>query len=520
MASLSIDELLKPDAFSHEVAQLQLRETHISWVVLTGRFAYKIKKPVKLDFIDASTLERRRHYCHEELRLNRRLAPELYLDVVTIVRTKGTVVVAGEGPAIEYAVRMRQFAASDELPELLAANDVAVTDLAALGELLAQFHLDACVAPTDEAPQRTLQAWDSVLDNLAQLRAHLGPLAHSQSLDPLVDWTHESLQVLTPILQLRERRGFTREGHGDLHAANIVRVQKRLLPFDCIEFDPALRWIDTINDVSFLVMDLVAHERADLAFAMLSRYLQVTGDYEGVRALPFYATYRALVRAKVDAVRAEHTPARAAEFRNRQERRIEAAGYWTEQRSPALIIMHGPSGSGKSWLSERLIPELPAICVRSDLERKRLAGIAVADAATADVDQGIYTSQSRHETYRRLADCAEACCVAGLNVVIDATFLESAHRELFRALAQRSGASYVIVSCHADRATLEQRILQRNAGGRDPSDATIAVLDTQLSEMRPLCAGEEQYVVSFDTAEPGATQRVIGKIRRLMQTAV
>jgi uncharacterized protein len=517
MESLSIQELLRPDAFPHEVGQLTLRETHISWVILTGPFAYKIKKPIKLDFIDASTLQQRRHYCSEELRLNRRLALDLYVDVVAITRSNDRIVVAGDGPAIEYAVRMRQFAASDELPELLANRGVDVTALTALGELLAHFHLHAAVARPEDAHQWMEQSQRSVLDNLAQLAARIGRLEPSADLGRLADWTRETMEGLEPIFQNRERRGFIRESHGDLHAANIVRVRGQLLPFDCIEFDPQLRWIDVVNDVAFLVMDLVAWERADLAFAMLSRYLEVTGDYDGMRVLPFYAAYRALVRAKVDATSAEAVPAQADEFCDHLQRRIRAANHWIEQRPTAIVIMHGPSGSGKSWLSERLIPELRAIRVRSDLERKRLAGTAVTDSAAADVHQGIYAPQFSHHTYRRLAECTEACCLAGLNVVVDAAFLESDDRKRFSALAQRLGAAYVIVSCQAGRATLQRRILQRDAAKRDASDATIAVLDAQLSQMLPFEHSEQQHVVSFEANEPDAFQRLVGKIGRLMR---
>ncbi len=516
MARLSIQDLLRPEAFPHEVRQLQLRETHISWVVLTGLFVYKIKKPVKLDFIDASTLELRRHYCSEELRLNRRLAPDLYLDVVPIASTSNGVVVNKGGPAIEYAVRMRQFATADELPKLLAAHRVDVSDMTVLGELLARFHLQSAVAPPGNA---TSAVYDSVLGNAMQLTAHAGPLDASARLDDLVVRTQEALHVLSTTFQLRQQDGFVRECHGDLHAANVVRLQGRLLPFDCIEFDPALRWIDVINDISFLVMDLMARERPDLAFAMLSRYLEVTGDYEGVRLLPFYAAYRALVRAKIDALSAEHAPDRAEDFRNRLQRRIRIADHWMQRRAGALVIMHGPSGSGKSWLSERLVQPLSAIRIRSDVERKRLAGIDVADSASAEVAHGIYSPQFSRRTYSRLVVCAEACCRAGVNVIVDAAFLDSSERERFRAVAERTAASYVIVSCQADRATLAARIRERDLGQRDASDASLVVLDDQLSRMQPFDAGEQQYVVSFDAREGLAIQHVIAEIAQRSRTA-
>lgn len=510
---LAIQELLKAEAFPHAVTRLELRETHISWVVLTGPYAYKIKKPVRFDFIDASTLERRRQLCEEELRLNRRLAPDLYIGIVVISHDDGRLTVGGHGKVIEYAVQMQQFDVSAELPQLLAHSDVSAAEIAALGELLARFHLQAATAPARDVPQKTEQMYDSVLGNLAQLLTHLGPFAPAPELGRLVDWTHDNAHDLEPIFQMRERGGFVRECHGDLHAANIARWHDRLVAFDCIEFDPRLRWIDVINDVAFLVMDLVSRQRADLAFLLLSRYLEITGDYEGVRVLPFYAVYRALVRAKIDAITAENVPAREAELRARLQHRIRAAAGWMSPRQPTLILMHGPSGSGKSWMSERLVPEVRAIRIRSDVERKRLAGIGALESAAAAVRQGIYSAQFSHRTYSRLADCAENCLGAGLNVIVDAAFLEAADREVFRTLARHSGAGFLIVSCQADPISLAAHVLERAARHDDPSDATLAVLDRQLREIQPFEASERECVIPIEVTQPDAVQRVADTIR-------
>ena len=510
---LDIRELLRPEAFPHGVEQLELRETHISWVVRTGPFAYKIKKPVKLDFIDAATLQRRLFLCEEELRLNRRLAPELYIDIVPIVRTADGLFVSGRGQIVDYAVRMHQFAASDELPALLESEAVDVTQLTALGETLARFHMQAAVAPPKRTPERTQRMYDSVLGNLAQLLTHLDSPQPAAQLGRLVDWTHDRADALEPIFQMREQSGFVRECHGDLHAANIVRLVDRLVPFDCIEFDPDLRWIDVISDIAFLVMDLASHGRTDLAFALLSRYLEVTGDYDGVRVLPFYAVYRALVRAKVDALMVEKVPARATEFRDRLQQRVRAAQSWSAPAPPSLILMRGLSGSGKSWLSAQLVPALRAVRVRSDLERKRLAGIEASDSATAAVREGIYTREFGHRTYSRLADCAESCLRSGLSVIVDAAFLEVTDRQLFRALAARLSVPYAIVSCEADPITLAQRVDERSKKHKDASDATLSVLDTQLREVQPFELAEQPCVIHVDTDEPHAVQRVIEEIR-------
>ncbi len=259
---LQINELLRAEAFVHPVSQLELRETAISWVVLTGSLAYKIKKPVKFDFIDTSTLERRLHYCKEELRLNRRLASDLYLDVVPISRVDGQALVGNApGLAIEYAVRMKQFERRQELSNLLQNTEVPVGEIEALAELLARFHLDAPSSSWSGVPKNTEQMYEAILGNLNQLLAYVRQLEPLPGLGRLVDWTHDTARVLEASFQSREQSGFVRECHGDLHCANIVRYHGRLVPFDCIDFDPHLRWIDVINDVAFLVMDLVGHNR-------------------------------------------------------------------------------------------------------------------------------------------------------------------------------------------------------------------------------------------------------------------
>jgi uncharacterized protein len=508
-----ISELRRPDAFPHAVGDVTVRETHISWVLLTGPFAYKVKKPVKFEFIDASTLERRRHYCEEELRLNKRFAPDLYVDVVAITRDGDRVLVGGRGTVVEYAVRMQQFSAADELPMLLARNDVDVDELAALGESLAQFHSRAAVSAWTGAAEKTRAMYESVFGNLAQLRAHAGPIESRADLERLIDWTHASARALQQTLPERERAGFVRECHGDLHAANVVRLHGRLVPFDCIEFDPRLTWIDVINDIAFLVMDLISRERADLAFALLSRYLELTGDYDGVRALPFYAAYRALVRAKVDALGAEQVRSQEEELRDRVQRRMRAAIAWTEQGRPTLILMHGVSGSGKSWLSRRLIPELHAIRVRSDLERKRLAGVEASAHVPAGIRQGIYAPQLSRRTYERLAECAESCLRAGFNTIVDAASLDMTHREILRAVADRLGVRWVIVSCQADHATLAARVTKRSIARGDASDATLAVLDAQLRELQPFTAPEVQRVIPIDTNGPGAVTAAVNAFR-------
>lgn len=507
---LRIEELLVPSAFPHAVTELRLVETHISWVVLTGTLAYKIKKPLELDFIDTSTLERRRRYCEEEVRLNRRLAPELYLRVVPITRAGGTARVEGNGEAVEYAVCLKQFPADAELPVLLECDQVSLPEMIRLGETLAHFHLQAPELSGEHAPDATQRMYDTVLANLEQLLEYTEQHRMTPELRWLWDWTRQAIDEHEATFEQRVRDHRIRDCHGDLHAANIVRFEGRLVPFDCIDFDPQLRSIDVINDIAFLIMDLHGYRRDDFAAGLLSRYLEITGDYEGIRLLPFYAVYRALVRAKVDAIAAEQSPHLADNYTERMRRRVRTALELTQRPRPILLLMHGVSGSGKSWLSEQLVAPLRAIRLRSDVERKRLLR---APSTTTGFKQGNYAPAMSHRVYARLTDCAESCLQAGFNVIVDAAFLDASDRELLLSLADRMVVRCAFVSCSADPTTLLERVAARAEHGADPSEADESVLRSQLRDFVPLNAQQQHRVITVDTRDADAVEQVVNAVR-------
>ncbi len=507
------EELLRPSAFPHPVTRLEMRQTNISFVILTGPFAYKIKKRVKLEFIDTSTLALRQYLCEEELRLNRPLAADLYLDVVAITRDAAGLRIAGQGEIIDYAVRMRQFEASQELSELLNRAEVSAQEFIDLAKRLAQFHANAPRASTDADYPHTAHLRDAVLGTLDILLSHLDADVKLPELKFLADWTRDYLRDSLSQLRLREALGFIRECHGDLHARNVVRWRGELVPFDCLEFDPKLRWIDVMNDVAFLVMDLAAHNRKDLEFAFLNAYLEHTGDYDGVRHLCFYAVYRALVRAMVDGLGAQSEPAHRQEFQRRLRVRVKTAAAFVNRFSPALIIMHGLSGSGKSWLSEQLILQIGAVRVRSDLERQRLAG-SQAPAIHGGLEQGPYDPAMSRRAYARLLECAESCLSAGVKTIVDAAFLVGAERRLFRDFAVRKGLPFMIVMCEADRGVLAERIKKRQQLHVDPSEANVDVLDWQLQHTEPLSAEERSHVIVVETTAPNACRQACAAIRK------
>jgi aminoglycoside phosphotransferase family enzyme/predicted kinase len=489
-------------AYPHATRDIGCVETHISWVLLTGDYAYKVKKPVRLGFLDFSTLERRRRFCIEELRVNRRTAPDLYLDVVPIGRGPDGIAVGLE-PALEYAVKMRQFPHAARLDRRLQRNALSRAGARELAATVARFHgaLPARTGVSNE-PRRT--TWPAI-KNFRHIEPARFDGAVQGRLAGLEAWTEGQAERLRETILQRAADGHVRECHGDLHLENIVWLDGRFVLFDAIEFNPELRWIDTANDIAFLVMDLAARRRGDLAFDVLNAWLEDTGDYAGLAVMRFYLVYRSMVRAVVAGIRQAQaaTPAETS-FRPAAERYIDLAAELADPPPPRLLLMHGFSGSGKSWLSERLVGALPALRVRSDLERKRLAGPAAGGQGGAGIDAGLYAADVTAQTYKAVARHCAAGLRAGFSMIADATFLRRDQRQRFIDLAAELGVPVGIALCEADRDTLRQRIRQRRAGAADPSDADLAVLEHQLRSHEPLSAQERRRLQVVEAASVDA----------------
>ncbi len=511
-----IAALCRPAAFDHPAEHPELIETHISAVILAGDWAYKIKKPVDLGFLDFSTLERRRHFCEEELRLNRRLAPDLYRDVVPVVAGPDGPRFGGPGRPVEYAVRMRRFDQSAQLDRQLEAGALAARDMDEIAAHIAQFHGDAAVAPADSdwgtpsAVRRPVQA------NFETLRPALAGTGLAATLARLEAWTGERADVLTPVFGRRRDDGRVRECHGDLHLRNMARIDGRIVAFDGIEFEPALRWIDVASDSAFLLMDLTSRDRPDLGWRFMNGWLSATGDYDCLAVLDWYVCYRHLVRAKVDAIRLGQEgvgPAERARLAGRIERHLDLAERVGAPSQGALLITHGLSGSGKSRLARRLGAALPAVVLRSDVERKRLHGLAPLESRAQGVRQGLYSEDASDRTYRRLADLADALLRLGRTVIVDAAFLERTRRDSFLALARARGVAGLVLAVEAPRATLEARVARRAEHGRDASDAGPAVLAAQYAQREELASDEWSSAIAVDTSRPLDLDRLMAEIR-------
>lgn len=494
--------------------RVRLFETHISWVLVAGEYAYKLKKAVRFDFLDFSSLDARRFYCEEELRLNRRLAPQLYLEVVGITGTVAHPVIGGAGVAIEYAVRLRAFEQEALWSYRIESDLVTPEEADALAMKIARFHHAARFAPSR-------CSWGSVatLQGIAaaNLRAICGLARNAEqgrNLLDLTDWIMAQHRKLHGTFHQRKLRGFIRECHGDLHVRNILTQSGSVEVFDCIEFNESLRWIDVMNDIAFICMDLEFHARADLAARILNQYLEVTGDYEGVPVLRYYEVQRALTRCKVALLQAAQSGAGAQDARACKREGLKylaSAVKSIKRRRPAIMITHGYSGSGKSSFSRCLVGLTGAICLRSDLERKRIAGIDRSSRAGVAPGSDLYGAHSTRMTYERLHILCRHLIESGWPVIIDAAFLKIEQRHLFEHLAADLRVPFFIFDIHAAESTIRSRLIMREKGDQDPSDAGIAVLARQLADSEPLSDEETRHVVAVDL-ESGLSNSRMRKI--------
>lgn len=506
-----------PAAFDHPAGAVEWIETHISWLVLAGDFVYKFKKPLKLDFLDFSTPALRRGACEEELRINRRTAPALYLGLVALTGTAHSLQLqpAEAAPAdAEPAVRMRRFAQEALLSHLLEQQRLLPSHIDALAQQVAQFHASAAVATPQQGWGTAQAAVAPVQDCLAALQPLVAQAVPDMgpALRQLAQWCASQGTALAPVFLQRLQSGRVRECHGDLHLANLVLIDGQPQLFDAIEFNPALRWIDCVADIAFLAMDLEARGRTDLAWRFLNAWLEHTGDYAGLQVLQYYRVYRALVRARVAGLRLAQVEGegevggegvgdkRAASLRE-VRRYLALALRFTEPRTVELWLAHGFSGAGKSTQSQALIAERGVVRVRADVERKRLFGLS-PQASSAAVRGGIYTAAASQRTHEALAQAARWALGAGHTVLVDATFLNPAMRQCFMALAAQAQVRCRILSFEAPLAVLRERVRSRQLAGGDASEASVQVLESQWAAAQPLSPAEEALTVHVDTTRP------------------
>lgn len=509
-----IDALRESSLYPHSAEHWQLIETHISWIVLSGAYAYKIKKPLDLGFIDCTTLDRRKFFCEEELRLNSRLAPELYLAVVPITGTAQKPQLGGPGKAFEYAVKMRRFPSQALLSDVVANGRLQPSHIDQLVVKVADFHSKIPAAETASHYGKPEHIHAPVRQNFVQIRERIEHQQHFKWVATLEAWADSEYQRCYRYFESRKQQGFVRECHGDMHLGNIALIDNVPVIFDGIEFNAELYWVDVISEVAFLFMDLEDHGKRDYAYRFLNGYLELTGDYSGLQVLRYYLAYRAMVRAKIAIIRHSQSPEgeRQDLARSEFERYMQLALRYTQPQAPFLLITHGLSGSGKSTLSAPLAERLGAIRIRSDRERQRLLGKGKGPNEAAKIAAGVYSADATSHIYTVLEGLAAEVLEAGLPVIVDATFLTRSQREPFRVMATRVGVPLRILNFYADPAVLRQRIAVRQREGRDISEADVSVLEHQLANYAGLDDDEQSDTLLIDTNEPCNNDEVASQL--------
>ena len=485
-----------PAFYDHNVKEVTVLQTHISWVFLTGEYAYKVKKPMDFGFLDFTTLERRKHFCEEEIRLNGRLT-DLYLEAVAITGTPEQPVLNGSGDAIEYAVKMRQFNQDQLIDKLLKQDQLTNDHIDEMADQIAAFHQQ--IAVSDETnPIGSAESVNApVIQNFDQLDPLIEDAESRAQLSRLRSWSEQEYQRIENILEQRKQHGYIRECHGDMHLGNMALIDNHIAIFDGIEFNDEFRWIDVYSEIGFLYMDLYDRGAKAYAHRLLNRYLERSGDYAGLQVLRFYLVYRAMVRAKIASFRLmqpDLSDTEKAEVLQQYHSYTSLAESFTIPHKPAIYITHGVSGSGKTTISQQMLETMNLIRVRSDIERKRLFNLeAEADSESA-LDSGIYDTEATAKTYQRLAELAETITCAGHSVIVDATFLQKQDRELFKSLADKQQLDFYIVVADTDPSELEARLRQRQQQGDDASEANIDVLRKQLASRMPIEGDESRYI--------------------------
>lgn len=484
-----------------------LIETHISWLMLSGSCAYKLKKPVNFGFVDFSTLEKRKFYCEEELRLNLRTAPDIYLAVVPVSGNQDNPRLGDPIDPFEYVVKMKRFEPNSLLLDKVTQGKLTTEMLTGLAETISDFHEKISQDPEHNkleygSPE---QVMGPVGRNIIQIREIIEDEQVKSRLDRLANWSENQFQELMPLILQRRLEGFVRECHGDLHLGNIFYRDEECVLFDCIEFNPNLRWIDTANDIAFTIMDLESHLRSDLSHQLINEYLELTGDYEALKLMPFYLVYRALVRAKVNALRSRQPHVDGEKSLKECYGYIDMAGNYTKPLHPSMTIMCGLSGTGKTTIARKLVAQTGAIQLRSDIERKRLFDLNPGDSSR-DKGIDIYTDSASLQTFSRLKELSQTIIEAGYPVIVDATFIKSDLREAFRIVAEKRNIPFSIVYTTSSSLAVRERLSARKG---DASEAGYIQYQDQMKAFDEFSDKEMQQVITIDTDENEGEEGIV-----------
>ncbi len=502
-SSVLIESFLNPAFYPHPVCEpIGFIQTHISYVFLTGDYAYKVKKTVNFGFLDYSTTDKRKHYCDRELEMNQLGAPGIYLDVLPISQIGETLALGNSTYIVEYTLKMRQFSQENLWSQLFDRQELTEAKLVDLGRTIAQFHAASATNPYIRSFGTVRSVRETLQQNYEQTRNYIGIVQTQTQFTQTQNYTDRFFHEKAELFDRRIQADKIRECHGDLHLNNIAQVDGKTILFDRIEFNEPFRFVDVMYDIAFTIMDLEARGRLDLSNAFLNSYLEETGDWDGLGVLPLYLCRQAYVRAKVASFLLDDPGISAADKATATQtasRYYHQAWQYAQPRQGRLFLMSGLSGSGKSTVARTLARHVGGIQIRSDAVRKHLAGISLHQRG----DELLYTDAMAQQTYDRLLDLGECLANQGWTVILDAKFDRVSWRQRAIDFAQTRDLPLRILHCTAPVAVLCDRL---NCRTSDIADATADLLPSQQAAAEPFAAAEQKYVRSIDTTQPFAAQ--------------
>lgn len=483
-----------------------MRQTHISYLLFAGEFVYKLKKPLDLGFLDFTTLEKRRHYCEQEVALNRRLCEETYLGVVPVATSGGATKIEGEGEAVDYAVKMRRLPDEGMMTPMLERDAVTGDQIRMLARRIAEFHASSERSDEIDSYGGLETAMLNWRENFEQTEAYIGRTVHQRQFDDIRAFVEETAEEHAALFARRVQEGRARDCHGDLRTDAVCFTRDGVCIFDCIEFNERFRYSDVAADIAFLAMDLESRGRRDLSDELMGAYLGATLDATLPLLLPFYKCYRAYVRGKVDGFQLDQPEIDEAQKRvvaDGARAYFELAHEYATQRTPrTLIITVGVSGSGKSHLANALAAHLGAAIFSSDVARKRLLGIEPTEKRPDPLDAGAYSPDVTERTYAALLDEARPWLEQGKAVILDATYLSREQRHGALQLAAETDARFIAVECDTAEAVIWERLSQRKGEERAVSDGRWEIYKAQQERREPIDELPVGSHVSVETSLP------------------
>jgi len=499
-----LKSLLLPDAYPEPTKSVRLLQTHVSFLFITDNFVYKIKKPVNFGFLNFSTIDRRRFYCNEEVRLNRRLCPEIYLGVVDVLEVASGAAFRGDGKVIDYAVKMKKLPEERMLDRMLEKGKITASDIRKIARTIAKFHLNAERGRTIDRYGRCATIRRNWEENFRQIEDFVDISLADKELTMIKRWVESFLAQNQTLFAERVSHGFIRDCDGDIHLENIC-LTSRVCIFDCIEFNSRFRYTDTAADIAFFLMDLDFHDKKVFSDLFLDEYIKATGDRDVVRLLDFYKIYRAVVRGKVESLKMLDPDIPAADRDNAKEKARRyfrlARGYVIRQRLPkSLFITCGLMGSGKSATASALAFELGVEVTASDAVRKELAKSPPDKRGLDAYGEGIYTPAFNEVTYRELLSRTEKALKSGRSIIVDATFRRKEDRLRFAGLAARYAAFFCIVHTSCPDILARERLDSRSRKAGEISDGRWELFHRHKEEFETPGPGEGKLIF-LDTSQ-------------------